>query len=182
MLVNTVTLASGNKVLLLEDFLDADLLERVLVLCEQHSTDQDWHRAEWTDRRKIYQGSDPVYQELLAVLASPTTCTPIEAVLGHQIYFQTASLWADYPGYGPLLPHVENEGQGQAQIFLTRQEHPTNGTTVMNPDKQFLFTLPYRNNFGWYFDQCTKIMHSREQDVPPDMIRYSLIFWYIYQR
>lgn len=181
MLVTTVNLAPGNKVLLLEDFLDAELLERVLVLCEQHSTDTNWYSVEWTDKRKIYQGNHPTYQDLLAALASPTICNPIESVLGYKIQFQTANLWADYPGFGTLLPHVENDGQGQAQIFLTRQEHPTNGTSIMNLDKQLLFTLPYRNNFGWYFDECTQIMHSREQDVPSGMVRYSLIFWYTYE-
>lgn len=179
MKVNCVELARGNQVLLLEDFFEPDLAESLLQLCERH--DHDWHCAEWTDRRKIYQGTDPIYQQVLAALASPVTVSGIEQFLGHRIYFQTAALWADYPGFGPLLPHVENSGQGQAQIYLTRNTYPCNGTTIMNHNKQHLFTMPFRHNYGWYFDQCTQIMHSRESDVVPNTVRYSLIFWYRYE-
>lgn len=91
------------------------------------------------------------------------------------------SLWADYPGFGSLLSHMEKDGRGQGQIYLARKEYPTNGTTIMNDDKKILFTLPYRNNFGWFMEECTKIMHSREFDVPDDIVRYSLIYWHNYQ-
>jgi hypothetical protein len=178
MIINCVTLSTGYRVLILEDFFDDGLLEDILQLCERHANDSDWHNAEWTSLRKIYKGQHPTYQRLLGALASDDIVKPLEQQLGYGIKFQDASLWADYPGFGPLLPHVEKGGTGQAQLFLTRKEYPTNGTSIMNLDKQLLFTLPYRNNFGWYFDNCTKIMHSREFDVPSDIVRYSLIFWY----
>lgn len=181
MKINIVTLSTGYRVLLLEDFFEPELLNDLLELCEQHTQDTDWEDAEWTPLRKIYRGNSPAYQRLLQALDSEQIRWPIEQELGYQIRFQAANLWADYPGFGPLLPHVEGGGLGQAQIFLTKQEHPTNGTSVMNLDKQLLFTLPYRNNFGWYFDDCTKIMHSREFDVPPGIVRYSLLFWYDYR-
>jgi len=179
--INSLTLATGNRVLLLEDFFDYKMLEKILELCDKSETDDtDWCYEEWTQLRKIYKGADETYKTLLAALADPEFLQPIEDHLGFKMVFSNASLWADYPGFGPLLPHVEQHGQGQAQIYLTRKEHPTNGASVMNMDKQLLFTLPYRNNYGWYFDQCTKVMHSRDYDVPPGIVRYSLIFWYNY--
>lgn len=180
MKINSVTLSTGNKVLLMEDFLDSTLMGRVLGLCDECDTNADWEYAEWSRLRKIYKGKSNVYGDLMSALASPDTRAPIEKELGHAIRFTDASLWADYPGFGPLLPHVEQHGEGQAQLYLTRKEFPTNGTSIMNLDKQLLFTLPYRNNYGWFFDECTQVMHSREFDVPSDIIRFSLIFWYSY--
>jgi hypothetical protein len=179
--LNSLTLSTGNKVLLMEDFFDADLLEKLHLLCERSETDDpDWSYEEWTKLRRIYKGNDEAYTTLLATLADAEFIKPIEQALGVKLVFADASLWADYPGFGPLLPHVEQHGQGQAQIFITRKEYPVNGTSIMNLDKQLLFTMPYRNNFGWFFDECTKVMHSREYDVPDDIVRYSLIFWYNY--
>ena len=181
MKINSVVLADKQTVLLLEDFFEADFLEKLTRLFEQHTISPDWIDAEWTSRRKIYSGNDPVYLELLEVLASPKILTPIEQTLGKKIKFDSVKLWSDYPGFGPLQAHQEGSGQGQAQIYITRKEHATNGVSVLNNDKQMLFTLPYRNNYGWYFDECTKVMHSREFDVPAGAVRYSLIFWYNYE-
>jgi hypothetical protein len=181
MKINSVVLIDKQLVLLLEDFFETDFLEKLTQLFEQHTKSPDWIDAEWTSCRRIYCGNDPVYLELLKVLSSPTTLTPIEQALGKKIKFDSVKLWADYPGFGPLQAHQEGSGQGQAQIYITRKEHATNGTSILNNDKQLLFTLPYRNNYGWYFDDCTKVMHSREFDVPVNTVRYSLIFWYSYE-
>ena len=182
MKVNTLILSTGYKVLLLENFFEPALLEKIHLLCDKsESDDPGWQCEEWTKLRKIYKGTDDTYIELIKTLSDPEFVKPIKEELGFNIKFVDAGLWADYPGFGPLLPHFEQHGHGQAQIFLTRKEYPVNGTSIMNDDKQLLFTLPYRDNFGWYFDECTKIMHSREYDVPADIVRYSLIFWYNYQ-
>lgn len=180
MKINSLTLTTGNKVLLMEDFLEPALMEQVLALCDTCDTNADWEDAEWTKLRKIYKGDANVYRDLITALASADIRAPIEQALGKTVRFTDASLWADYPGFGPLLPHVEQHGEGQAQVYFTRKEFPTNGTSIMNLDKQLLFTLPYRNNYGWFFDECTQVMHSREFDVPRDIIRFSLIFWYSY--
>ena len=181
MKINSVELIDKQLVLLLEDFFETDFLEKLTQLFEQHTKSLDWIDAEWTSHRQIYHGNDPVYLELLEVLSSPTILTPIEQALGKKIKFDSVNLWADYPGFGPLQAHQEGAGQGQAQIYITRKEHATNGTSILNNNKQLLFTLPYRNNYGWYFDECTKVMHSREFDVPAGTVRYSLIFWYNYE-
>ena len=181
MKINSLTLTTGNKVLLMEDFFEPELLEKIHLLCEKsEQNDPGWPYEEWTQLRRIYKGNDETYKELLATLADPVFLQPIEQALGVKIVFSDAGLWADYPGFGPLLPHVEQHGRGQAQIYLTRKDYPVNGTSIMNLDKQLLFTMPYRDNYGWFFDECTKVMHSREYDVPADIVRYSLIFWYNY--
>lgn len=180
--INTVNLANTHNVLLLEDIFPADLLNGINLLCDTSELDNpDWQHPDWTKLRKIYHGHDPRYLEIKNYLSGRTFTEQIEQVIQKKMQFSDMALWADYPGYGPLLPHMEQHGSGQGQIFLNRKEFITNGTTFMNDSKQALFTLAYRNNYGWYMDECTKIMHSREFDVPSDIVRYSLLFWHNYE-
>jgi len=182
MKINVLELSNKFKTLLLEDIFPLDLLESIHVLCEQSELNESgWNFVEWSKFRKIYKGNNETYAEIQKYLSSNLFTGPIEEIIKLKMSLTDFSLWADYPGFGSLLPHVEQHGQGQGQIYLTRKEHATNGTSIMNDNKQLLTTLPYRNNFGWYMDDCKKIMHSRDYDVPKDIIRYSLIYWHDYQ-
>ena len=53
MKINSVVLADKQTVLLLEDFFEAEFLEKLTRLFEQHTISPDWIDAEWTSRRKI---------------------------------------------------------------------------------------------------------------------------------
>lgn len=178
--VNVLQLHKGNKVFLLEDIFPKELLDRIRQLCLT-SDNSDWKSPDWTTLRKIYSGHAPAYIELTKYLSSEEFQKPLEDCIGKKMQLADLALWADYPGFGPLLPHVELHGQGQGQIFLTDKEYDTNGTAILNDDKKLLFTMPYRDNYGWYFDQCTEVMHSRPYDVPAGIVRYSLIYWHTYQ-
>ena len=179
MKINVLELANGYKTFLLEDIFPDVLLDRILKICDEVDN-RDWQFEEWSLFRKIYKGKNETYTDVKNYLSSNFFTEPIEDIIKKKMFLSDFALWADYPGFGPLLPHVEQTGQGQGQIFITRKEYPTNGTSIMNDEKQLLLTLPYRNNFGWYMDDCKKIMHSRDYDVPNDIIRFSLIYWHNY--
>ena len=182
MKITVCTLVSNYKILLLEDVFPQGLLEDFTKLCHSsEDLDNDWSIADYNDKRKIYTGNSDTYQLAIDYLSSNQFMQPIEnTIVKSMSLVDSFSLWADYPGFGKLKPHVEKTGQGQGQLFITTKEHPTNGTTIMNNNKEILFTMPYRNNFGWYMEDCTQIMHSRQFDTPPNYVRYSLIFWHNY--
>lgn len=179
--VNVFRLVTGYNLLILEEIFPADLLDNLQTLCQTSENKiNDWQFAEYSNKRKIYKGSSDTYKSVIKFLGSQEFKNSIEKIISKTMEFTDIALWADYPGFGTLLPHAEKNGQGQGQIFITNKEHPVNGTTIMNNRKEILFTTPYRNNFGWYMDECTKIMHSRQFDTPPGYVRYSLIFWHNY--
>ncbi len=177
--VNVLQLHKGNKVLLLEDIFENDLLEELHKLCSTSSS-SDWTYPDWTKLRKIYNGNDSAFTKLKSYLTEGKFINQLEEIVKQKMTLTDLALWADYPGFGPLLPHVELHGQGQGQIFLTDKNYDTNGTAILNDNKELLFTMPYRDNYGWYFDQCTQVMHSRPYDVPQGIVRYSLIYWHNY--
>ena len=179
--LNVFTLASNYNVLILEEVFPKEFLNEIIALCNtSEDAVNDWQSPDYSSKRKIYKGNSTAYQEVTDYLSSNQFIEPIEQVISKSMTFVEMALWADYPGFGTLLPHAEKSGQGQGQIFITKKEHSTNGTTIMNNNKKILFTMPYRNNFGWYMDDCTQIMHSRQFDTPPGYVRYSLIFWHNY--
>jgi hypothetical protein len=180
MKINTLTLANASNVLLLENTFPEELNERLNQLCDQVDTDPAWKNPEWTKLRKIYNGTDTAYTDMREYLSSKEFTAPIEEIIKQKMFFVDAAIWADYPDFGPLLPHFEQHGSGQGQIYLSRKQYDTNGTAIMNDDKELLFTLPFKGNYGWYFDECTKVMHSRPYDVIHNTVRCSLIFWHNY--
>ena len=187
MIVNTFTYPDKLQVLLVDNFFPDDLIEELLTMCETSETHaQDWQYADWTNLRKIHKGNTDTFKKLESVLRDRRFLQPMSVYLQEhgkgplKMEFVQCNLWADYPGFGPLLAHQENAGQAQGQIFLTRELHKTNGTSMLNNNKELLFTLPYRNNYGWVMQDCQKTMHSREFDVVPNTVRYSLIFWHNY--
>ena len=178
--INVLQLHKGNRVFLIEDIFESDLLSRIHDLCSNCSG-PDWVHPDWTKLRKIYSGQDSAFLELKQYLSSGKFVNQLEEIIGKKMTLVDLALWADYPGFGPLLPHVELHGQGQGQIFFTKKEYDTNGTAILNDDKKLLFIMPYRDNYGWYFDQCTQVMHGRPYEVPDDIVRYSLIYWHNYE-
>ena len=188
MIINTFTYANDLRVLLVEDFFPADLLEQLTEMCKTSETHpDDWHNPEWSKLRKIHNGNTETYKHLEETFRDPWFYKPLQVIFqrpGNDVYnleYVECKLWADYPGFGPLAAHKENSSEIQGQIFLTDTTHPVNGTSMLNDDKELLFTLPFRNNYGWIMEKCQETMHSREFDVIPATVRYSLIFWYDYK-
>jgi hypothetical protein len=182
--VNTVELENNTKVYIVENTLDQYFLELAHNICNTYYSDRSqWYNPEWTNLRFIHGKASQQFQELNDCLKSGQVHENMENLLGKKLQFGEAQLWCDLPGYGPLAPHVESSGELQGQLYLTSakdHQYINYGTTIHNLDKKVLFTLPYRDNLSWIFEDCQKVMHGRETDVPKNLERFALIFWYNY--
>lgn len=185
MIVTRVALPNKANVLLLEDVLPPALLANLHndILDRFAPGDPDWTDLNLVNSSTRYQynGDHSTYKELEDYMSSPAMLSRLQGeIQSPDLGYSYMKLLVDLPGYGPLREHLELAGEHVAQIYFTRSSHPYHGTSIHNQQKELLFTLPYRNNFGWFFDVGTTVMHSRLQDVLPGLNRFSLMLWYGY--
>jgi hypothetical protein len=185
MIVTRVAFPNKANVLLLEEVLPgplvADLHDDILDRFEPGHA--NWIDTDLSRQRTRYQydGSHATYKRLEEYMSSPAMLSRLQGeIQSVDLCYSYMRLLVDLPGYGPLKEHVELAGEHVAQIYFTRTPDPYHGTSIHNQQKELLFTLPYRNNFGWFFDVGTTVMHSRLQDVLPGLNRFSLMLWYGY--
>jgi hypothetical protein len=180
--VTRVNLAPNANVLLIEDFFNDALLEDI----QQYFDAWQNNPEEWVSPTESHRGvrwrctgNDPVYQRIRDYFASDVIVEQLNRYLpGKKIYLSNFNIWLDRKGMGPMRPHVERADGWLAQIFVTRVEHPYTGTTIYSADNKILIQLPYRNNFGWFFDQGSTVNHGREHDVPEGIDRFIVMAWY----
>ena len=174
--ITQIKLSNNNCVYLFNDLYPDDILNKLSTICNNFNTESaDWTPAEWTTNRYIFKNFK-YFNSLLYEFYETFAHTMLPS-LGHKLRYESSSLWVDLPGLGKLQPHVEGLGGGTylMQIYLTDKNEPFNGTTIYTDDKEILFQLPYRNNFGWLFDQATGVMHGRHSDVSPNLKRFSIM-------
>jgi len=174
--ISAIQLSNGNCVYLFDNFYPADILNKLTAVCENFSEDSpDWQAAEWTNKRYIFKNTQ--YFDSILTDFYYSMSEQMQNRLNYRMQFESATMWVDLTGMGILEPHVEGPGGGTylMQMYLTAKTEPFNGTTIYNDDKQVLFHLPYRNNFGWMFDQATGVMHGRHSDVSPNLKRFSIM-------
>jgi hypothetical protein len=185
MIVTKVALPNKANVLILEDVLPVTLLADLHndILDQFAPGHVDWTVPEVAHRTTRYQynGTHATYKRMQEYMSSPAMLARFQGeIQSDDLEFSYMKLYADLSGLGPLKEHVELAGEHVAQIYFTRTPDPYHGTSIHNQQKELLFTLPYRNNFGWFFDVGTTVMHSRLQDVLPGLNRFSLMLWYGY--
>jgi hypothetical protein len=180
--VSRVNLAPNANVLLIEDFFNDVLLEDI----QQYFNAWQNNPEEWVSPTELHHGvrwrcmgHNPVYQRIRDYFASDAIVEQLNRYLpGKKIYLSNFNIWLDRKGMGPMRPHVEQADGWLAQIFVTRVEHPYTGTTIYSADNKILIQLPYRNNFGWFFDRGNTVNHGREHDVPEGIDRFIVMAWY----
>ncbi len=179
MQVNTLTTETGHRVFLLDQVFEPPWIDRLHQLCDSAELGSDpWPLAAHFGGRPRYlhneTGSE--WAEMVAYFASDEFLKSFEQLVGHQLRFCVASIWADQRGFGPLGPHKEQGGAYMMQIYLTHQPHDWTGTTIYNEAGQVLVQMPYRDNFGWFF-HGQQVMHGRQHDVPEGLTRFTLQIW-----
>jgi hypothetical protein len=182
MQLSRLNIAPNANVLLIEDFFDQALLEDIQ---QYFDTWQD-NPKEWMAPTELHRGvrwrcmgGNLMYQRIRDYFASDEIVKQLNCYLpGKKIYLSNFNIWLDRKGMGPLRPHVEQADGWLAQIFVTRVEHPYTGTTIYSADNKILIQLPYRNNFGWFFDRGSTVNHGREHDVPEGIDRFIVMAWY----
>jgi hypothetical protein len=187
MKISTVDLEYGSRVLILDQVFPEHMLTKMHNLCSTYySGSNDWKPPAHFDAksldqkvaRYVYYGTDPFYTTELPEFLKSSTATEISQKLNTEISYSMISLWVDLPGLGSMLPHVETGGSYLSQVYITNTDHPYTGTTIYRPDNEILFQLPYRDNFGWFFDKGTTVQHGRHHDVPQGISRFSLMIWF----
>ena len=182
MKVNSIRLYTNEDVWILEELLDKEHLELAGNICDSFYEDKSqWCNPDWTNLRYIHKKETEDWVNLEETFRTGKIYQQLNEILGQSLVFGTMDLWCDLPGYGSLAPHCENTGTIQGQLYLTKKStdrYKMHGTSVHNMEKDILFTLPYRNNLAWVFRHCQQVMHGRELDVPENLERFSLIFWY----
>jgi hypothetical protein len=185
MIVTRVALPNKANVLLLEDVLPVTLLADLHndILDRFEPGHEDWviPESDQSSTRYQYKGTHTTYNQVEEYMSSSAMLARLQGeVQSPDLAYSYMRLLVDLPGYGPLKEHVELAGEHVAQIYFTRTPDPYHGTSIHNQQRDLLFTLPYRDNFGWFFDVGTTVMHSRLQDVLPGLNRFSLMLWYGY--
>ena len=179
--VTSIIVPNGNSVYLLDNYFPEDILSSLTDICNGFSeSSEQWERTEWTDKRYIFKNIsqfNPILDNFIKTVFAPR----MMQALHHTLTYESSTLWVDLPGLGKLQPHKEGPGGGTylMQVYLTNKSEPFNGTTIYTDDKQVLFQLPYRNNFGWLLDQATGVMHGRHSDVSPNLKRFSIMIRFI---
>lgn len=178
MIVYPIAMANGSRCFLIDRFFPEDQIAKVHAICDAFSKESsDWANPEWTKFRYIYQGNSQEWQDVKQYLSQPNQ--EIAQALGYNVVCDEIILWAEFQGIGTLQPHVEvPNGKELSQIYITKKSVPNNGTTIYTDDKEILCLLPYRDNFGWFFDNSGMVMHGRDNDVPADTTRFTMmIHW-----
>ena len=177
---HTLTIEPGVKVHLPYDFLAPRLVDEALALFDNFDNDREsWQtidgQKQGTVDRYQYTGTDPVFQEIKDVTCHPDVLAAMEQLVGKPVKtFGDISLWRDVEGY-KIPTHYDMGGWHYSlQIYFTRREYPMLGTTINDSQGRTVVTLPFRNNFGYIFDQCDRVNHGLATAVPPFVNRYSL--------
>lgn len=179
MLVNCVTLATGNPVYLIDEFFTAEPLAALHRICDNYShTNPQWTQPPgFNNSRWVYDCASPEFQAVTEYTNSAEVLGQLSQLAGCPVWLSNTAMWVDLAGIGRLQPHREAVGGFLVQIFITQVADNLNGTTFYNENRQVLFQLPYRNNFGWLFEG-DRVLHGRQSDVPAGLSRFSIMLWY----
>jgi hypothetical protein len=178
--VTQVNLVNSARVFILENVLEPDVLDYAHQLADTFSiTNPLWKcvGSRWnfdiTDKSFI-----PVKEAVDRGAHLEYWQNQLVKDTDRQLYCSNISFFIDLPGSPRLQPHVETLHSWLSQVYITKQTHLYNGTTLYNDSNQVLFQLPYRNNMGWLFDTADRVMHGRAHGVPTGLDRFSIMVWY----
>lgn len=179
MLVNTVTLANGQQVFLIDEFFTAQPLASLHTICDAFTRDNPaWSQPDGFNRsRWVYDCNQAEFDTVRDHVYSTELTDHVSRLIGYSVNLTNTAMWVDFTGVGQLRPHCETASGFLAQIFVTRSTDNYNGTTFYTDSRQVLFQLPYRNNFGWLFEG-DRVLHGRQADVSPGLARFIIMLWY----
>ena len=180
MQIYPVDLAQDARLLIVEDFFPEELLTQIhRYLDTWQNNPEEWIQPEPMPLRRQAQGTDPVYDTIRNYFDSNTVLTRFQQyVPGTRLFVSNFAIWLDQTGTGPLAAHYEQSDSRLAQIFVTKQPNAAAGTTIYNDQDDVLIQLPYRNNFGWFFDRGSTVRHGRANPVPTATDRFIIMAWY----
>jgi len=165
---------------ILQDYFTPDLLKEVKKVFNDRSL--DWRKGYMQENWNRWQlwWENPIHDILRTVADSPSVIEAINSKLERPVKFNDLSLWHDYDGL-KLSLHVDNESYNVGiQIYITDSIHYGLGTSIADANNRVLFTLPYRDNMGYFLTNANKTPHGVMTPVPEGFNRYSILFRYSY--
>jgi hypothetical protein len=180
--IHKIELATGQRACLLDEFLPTDLIKKVYTVFDSFSiNDPTWVPDPPNDPDHVrfrYDGPNPIVGEVEEYLRSLAVLDKLGHAIGKKLEFDLVKFWIDTKML--LGPHVEqpNGGISMAQIYITKVEHPFLGTTLYQDNEKILFQLPFRNNFGWFFEKSDTVMHGKLTETPEKFNRCSLMIFF----
>lgn len=187
MKLNTVTLASGSRFFIIQDFFEPAQYTSIAALFDQYHTDHpDWFadpRYSHAYRgRMVYRGNSHVVAELQQLAADPATVRWVSDAVGQALEYLNLDLWLDLPGYR-ITPHYDTPSFEYAvQIYVPDPNHffEMLGTCVYTDSEWHdpLFEIHYRPNRGYLIDRTHTVRHGLNHAIPDQFRRQSVYLRY----
>lgn len=173
-----------SNIFLLDNFFHADLVENILKLFD-NINNSDWESSKTFQHqsgRLMYKGNNTAIDQITQFASSSDITIELSKLINSTVEFDSVSLWADIEGY-EITPHTDPDYfQHAVQIYVTRDQcywnSPMMGTTIYSAQQQALLQLPYRNNFGYFFETPNRVVHGLGTTVPAGMQRNSVYLRY----
>ena len=178
----TLDFHNDTRLFLIEDFFSETLARDILTLFKTGPGESTaWEVIQGQTHevdRYHYIGTGSVLDQIVRYASSVETQTYFSALLGNSLEFIGAALWFDQADYS-IPPHYDLDPyQYAAQIYITDTPNMISGTTIYNSQYQPLVQLPLRNNFGYFIDRTTTVLHGIATPIPADCSRYSVYVKY----
>jgi hypothetical protein len=187
MITTSITFPDSARAFLIDGFFNSDLANRARTLFDKVKTD----KINWPDNdifeprgngRALYQGQSSVYDEIINFAGSIQTLEYLGNLIDKKICFAGASVWADFEGYD-IMPHYDPPYfTHAAQIFISNRSPQWNdspmGTSLYQNQNKLWLQLPYRHNFGYFFENSNNLLHGLGVKVPAGVQRNSIHFKY----
>lgn len=146
-------------------------------------SDEDWMPMQMQeDRPRIELSYNTTLFKMISGFASEDQILyALSNKLDRKVTFDTVSVCKDTAGY-ELPLHVDTASYNIGiQIYLTDKTILDLGTSFGDSIDRVLFTLPYRDNSGYFMPNADQTHHGLLTAVPKDVIRYSILMRYSYE-
>jgi len=187
MRLNTVTLASGSRFFIVEDFFEPAVYTSTVELFDQYRTEHpDWFADPRYSHayagRMVYRGNSAVLEQLQQLASSAEIVSWVSDTVGHELEYLNLDLWLDLPGYR-IAPHYDMPGFEYAvQIYVPSPNHYFEmlGTCVYTDHevREPLFEIHYRPNRGYLIDRTDTVKHGLNHAIPVQFRRQSVYLRY----
>ena len=187
MKLSTVTLTTGSRFFIIQDFFEPEQYTSIVALFDQYCTDHpDWFedpRYSHAYRgRMVYRGNSAVVTQLQQLAADPATVKWVSETVGQTLEYQSLDLWLDLPGYRITAHYDIPNFEYAVQIYVPNPNHffEMLGTCVYTDSavREPLFEIHYRPNRGYLIDRTHTVRHGINHAIPAEFRRQSVYLRY----
>lgn len=162
--------------LILENFFSSELNRDLLAF---FNTNLDgWNTVplqELLPRKSIEYSDDKIFNTTASIFKDEKLVRILSEKIGSKLISSGVSFWKDQESY-QIDMHVDNNAFNCAfQIYITDYDSPLLGTSFGFSDtNNATFTIPYRNNSGYFLKTANITKHGLLHEVPKNFQRFSI--------